>query len=933
MQAVGAVQPEFNSLLAQGESVPERRPWNLSGMPLVEDPNALFQVRTTAKDATLLRDGRANLAGSRPAMEVPIYCRRVKFGYFSFHSHLPPQSLPVKAQGRPGVLCEFCSLSALRIGEKAKTSFPYTLRQDHAYARRAVARRGRQGGRVGIVGFGLLSLRQPGIKQRKRIFRSDVRRMLHIEILAAGSRGEGSAGATLKGSIVLVLRGWFLFGYRLLLALVFSLSPLAHAASRVQAASVPAEMLSTAFTVTVNGKPVDVAHAAASYEYVSFDITGPVDIEITAAEPHFWERGVDIQPWRLGLHAARSAASPQTIRFRLSAPAKLAISRPRDFLNHAEMLFLFASAPTPLPPGDPKVQVYSPGVYRQSLNPKSGDTLYLSPGSYFFGGLNLWKVDNVKILGRGTIVYDGPQDPGSDESWMQKPDWHCIEAFEAHHIEVDGLTCIVRSRTWSIQMKDSSGVVYDDLRVMGGNPGNANQDGMDWIGSSDGVVRNSFFRASDDVIALMGNWDGYTDEDMLRPGKDVQNIVVENSVLSTSISNIVRAGWPRKIFNSRNFTLRDSDILHAGIGACGQTFGILGFWGANGSRGDHGHYTFENLFLDDWYSLLQMEQDAPALHDFTFRNIWALDQPPLSGSLLSGSVSGVVFENVKYGQKAVSSEADLPLVNDRAQPARFDVTSGPVAIFTVDPPVFGPNETVTFTAQVSPHTRFTWLFGDGSEAHGRIVKHKFTDADGTQLDGANGAGRFRVVLHVHDDRGGDDWAAQGVVAVAHWHDAVPTPGPMLPGLAFQIYPGAWTELPDFSAEKVVIEGDSPSLNASAQGFTKYATTWDGFIDIPADGGYTFHLMDRDGARLVIDGIEVTKTGPPFAQVCGAPGNAMRYDRGSIGLRAGHHTFHMEGLHSASQGPPRLMWEGPGLPITDVPDAAFSRQRMDTLRGN
>jgi len=715
---------------------------------------------------------------------------------------------------------------------------------------------------------------------------------------------------------------------RVLVAVLVAFGSVAHAASRVQSAPVPPELLSTTFTVTVNSKPVDVAHAAANYEYVSFDITGPVDIEITAAEAHFWDRGVDIQPWRLGLRAARDG---QTIRFRLSSPAKLAIARPRDFLNHAKMLFVFAGTPPPPPPPDPKVRVYKPGVYHESLNPKSGDTLYLAPGSYFFGSLNLWKVENVKILGRGTIVYDGPQDPDADEGWMQKPDWHCVAVFESRHIEVDGLTCIVRSRTWSVQMKDSSAIAYNDLRVMGGNPGNANQDGMDWIGSSDGVVRNSFFRASDDVIALMGNWDGYTDEDLLRPGRDVQNILVEDSILSTSISNIVRAGWPRKIFNSRNFTLRNSDILHAGIGACGQTFGLFGFWGANGSLGDHGHYTFENLFLDDWYSLVQMEQEAPALHDFTFRNIWVLDQPPLAGSLLSGHVANVVFDNVKYGQKVAASDADLPLTNDRAEPARFDVTPGPVAAFTVDPPVFGPDEKITFTAADAPHTRFTWLFGDGTEAHGSKVKHRFADADGTQLDGTNGAGRFRVVLHAEDDQNRSDWAAQGVVVVSKWHEAVPTPGPMLPGLDFKIYPGAWTELPDFSAETAVITGDAPNLNADAQGFTKYGVAWDGFLDIPADGGYTFHLMDRDGARLVLDGLEIARTGPPFPQVCGSPGNAMRYDRGSIGLRAGRHALHVEELHSASQGPPRLLWAGPGLPIIDVPQAAFSHPRVDTVK--
>jgi len=234
---------------------------------------------------------------------------------------------------------------------------------------------------------------------------------------------------------------------------------------------VPPEMRSAAFTVTVNGQEVGVAHAAASYQYVSFDGSGPFDVEITAAEKGFWEKGVDIQPWRLGLRPERQG---QTIRFKLSGPAKLSISRPGDFLNHAAMLFLFAGTPPPPMPRDPKIHVYKPGVYHESLNPKSGETYYLAPGSYFYGSLNLWKVHDVKILGRGTIVYEGTQDPTSDEGWMQKPDWHCIGALDARNVEINGLTCIVRSRTWSIQMKDSSGFVFDDLRVVGGNPDNAN---------------------------------------------------------------------------------------------------------------------------------------------------------------------------------------------------------------------------------------------------------------------------------------------------------------------------------------------------------------------------------------------------------------------------------------------------------------------------
>ena len=681
-------------------------------------------------------------------------------------------------------------------------------------------------------------------------------------------------------------------------------------------------MRSGEFTVRVNGIPVDVAHAASSYDYVSFSMAGPVQVEITASEPGFWDPGVDIEPWRLGLRPMREG---QTIRFTLAEPAKLSISRPRDFLNHAKMLFLFATAPPAPAPSGPNVHVYPAGVYHQSLNPKSGDTIYLAPGSYFFGSLNLWNVQDVKVLGQGTIVYDGPQDPDNDQGWMQKPDWHCIGTMNAHNIEIDGVTCIVRSRTWSIQMKNSTGMVYDDLRVIGGNPGNANQDGMDWLGGGNTIVRNAFLRASDDVFAMQGNWDGYSEADMLRPGQNVENILIENSELSTSISNVVRAGWPQKIYNSRNFVLRNSDVLHAGIGACGQDFGLLGFWGAKGASGEHSEFKFENVYLDNWYSLVQLEQEQPALHNFTFRNIWALDQPPLAPSTLIGDVSAVTFDNVKYGQHRATQDADLPLESwgGAQKAAQYAEPEGPVASFTMEPPIFAPGQKVNFKAEKLPHVRYIWLFGDGATAQGRKVTHKFPDALGTELDGQNGAGRFRVLLHVVDKSGHEDWAAQGAVAVAKWHGAAHELPALASGLAWTLFPGTWTELPDLTKQVALFRGVAPNLVADSHGFTRYATAWDGYIEIPADGGYTFHLMARDGARLVIDGMEVARTGPPFAQVCGSPGNAMRYALGSIGLHAGRHLLHVEGLHAVSQGTPRLLWEGPGLELSDVPSVAFT----------
>lgn len=755
----------------------------------------------------------------------------------------------------------------------------------------------------------------------------------------------GKLFAELFRSVQLLVLQWtrihcwepfLLSGFRAPLLLLLALCPAAGAAARtasgIEAARVPAELRSSFFAVTVNGQPVDVVSATSNYQFVSFDATGPTDISITAAEPGFWDRGVDMEPWRLGLRATRVKGEAQTIRFRLRGPAKLAISRPGDFLNHARMLFLFAGTPPPPPPSGSNVTIVPAGAHHESLNPKSGDTIYLAPGAFVFGSLNLWNVHDVKVLGRGTIVYDGPQTAATDNGWEQQPDWHCVGAYDAHNVEIDGLTCIIRSRTWSIQMKDSTGFRYNDLRVIGGNPGNANQDGMDWLGGGDTIVRNSFFRASDDDLAMLGNWDGYSQADLTRPGSKVEKILVEDSEFSTSISNIVRLSWPQKIFNSRNFTLRNSDILHAGIGACGQTFALLGVWGANNARGDHSGLTFENLFLDNWYSLMQIEQEQPAVHGVTFRNIWALGQPPLAESTLTGDVRDVTLDNVKYGQMRVTNNAQVPLVvSGGAEQPKFAPAPALVAAFTVDSEIVRPHKKTTLIAQAERGAQYTWLFGDGSEAHGRHVRHRFPDTLGTQLDGRNGAGIFRVLLHVtaKTNKRGDgqqDWAAQNLAVVRQLHDAAKISGPMTSGLTWQVYNGTWPELPDFKTLQPALTGTSPKLQANAQGFTRWATVWDGFLNVPKDGGYILHLIDRDGARLVIDGVEVARTGPPFAQVCGSPGNALRYDRGAIGLRAGLHAIHIEALNTMSGGAPRLLWEGPSLPLEEIPAAAYLRPK-------
>jgi hypothetical protein len=715
--------------------------------------------------------------------------------------------------------------------------------------------------------------------------------------------------------------------------------------ARVQGVPVPKELKSFQYTVEANGKPVDVAHAAASYDYINIEATTAFHLSITANEDGFWDQGVDVEPWRLGIRPTRTG---RTIEFDVHDSMKLAISRPDDFLNHARMLFVFVSKPADPPTKQaasaPGFHLIPPGIHKGSLNPKSGETWFLTPGSVIQGSINLFHVSNVKILGHGVVLYNGPQNPNDDDGWMQKPDWHCIGSDDAHHIEIDGVTCLVRSRTWSVQMKSSSDFTYNDLRVIGGNPGNANQDGMDWLGGGNTLVRDSFFRASDDVFALQGNWDGYGHAAMVRPGQDTSNITIENSVLSTSISNIVRVGWPEKIFNSHNFTLRNSDILAGGIGSCGLPFALLTVWNGNGAKGVHDGFTFENLWLDNWYSLFQLEQEQPGLRGLTFRNIWAFEQPPLVSSRLRGQVQGVHLENVKYGQAEVTSIQNLPaLVTDGAQPPTFLKPDNSVrAAFQVTPAVLEPGTRALFTADTSanPKVKYTWLFGDGSTATGQEARHAFPDAMGTQLNGtaSNGAGpsagRFRVILHADDGHGHEDWAGQDIVVVGRWNNAAGNLTATAAGLNYNIYPGTWPELPGFQSLTSTHSGIAPRPGPTdAGGFTRYAVVYEGLIEAPADGGYTFHLLSRDGARLFLDGQLVAQTGPPFAEVCGSPINAVRDALGSAGLRAGKHELRLESLQTTSPVSPRLQWSGPGISLIDVPASAFSHRTGANLHAN
>ena len=79
---------------------------------------------------------------------------------------------------------------------------------------------------------------------------------------------------------------------------------------------------------------------------------------------------------------------------------------------------------------------------------------------------------------------------------------------------------------------------------------------------------------------------------------------------------------------------------------------------------------------------------------------------------------------------------------------------------------------------------------------------------------------------------------------------------------------------------------------------------------------------------MIDGLKLRRPGRHLRRSAARRATRCATIAGRLGLRAGRHAIHLEGLHFASQGTPRLLWEGPGLPLTDVPNIAFSHAKQD-----
>jgi len=137
-----------------------------------------------------------------------------------------------------------------------------------------------------------------------------------------------------------------------------------------------------------------------------------------------------------------------------------------------------------------------------------------------------------------------------------------------------------------------------------------------------------------------------------------------------------------------------------------------------------------------------------------------------------------------------------------------------------------------------------------------------------------------------------------------------------PGVNWKQCQGQWKQLPDFDRLSPAASGTMATFELG-QLRTKewFGLKLTGYLDVPADGVYSFSTRSDDGSRLWIgDQLVVDNDGL----------HPVLERRGFISLKAGKHPITVAYFQGPGEAELKVFWEGPGVPRQEIPASALFR---------
>ena len=240
----------------------------------------------------------------------------------------------------------------------------------------------------------------------------------------------------------------------------------------------------------------------------------------------------------------------------------------------------------------------------------------------------------------------------------------------------------------------------------------------------------------------------------------------------------------------------------------------------------------------------------------------------------------------------------------------IESNSPPAAAFPHEPStmLYGVTPGVPFEISVNASDpdgdplAYDWDFGD--ETYNLVNS-------GTQTKTWDTAGVYLVQVTVSDMKGGTAVAQTWVNVGGQAFREPENPPATLPGLAYEYYEGRFAALPDTGTLFPVKTGTVSTVNLSPrERDSEYAFVFHGYLEVPADDVYTFHLNSKDGARFHIGDLLLIDND-------GIHRNPSEHF-GSLALNAGKHAIRVEMFNRDGSGTLSLDWSTLSMDRAPVP---------------
>lgn len=306
----------------------------------------------------------------------------------------------------------------------------------------------------------------------------------------------------------------------------------------------------------------------------------------------------------------------------------------------------------------------------ETLELKSGETVFIEEGAVVCGRFISNKADNIKILGNGILM-------GSFwHIYYENSAESLINIVQGNNIEINGIN-LVDGGSWHIIIVSSKDVLIDNINILGCV---ITGDGIDIVGSEDVKITNSFIRANDDCISIKAC--DYQDKSGC---KNAENILVDNCIFwNSEFGNVLEIGYETRCDEIKNIIFRNCIILYCEYEG-NQSGGCLTIHDA-----DHAYVHdvfYENILIENAQekfvdlkvldSKYSADKKRGKIENIYFKNITLTGKFPVSiirGFEMKNELSrpnNINFENIQINGEKVLSANQLRMVVELTDLIKF----------------------------------------------------------------------------------------------------------------------------------------------------------------------------------------------------------------------------------------------------------------------